>query len=119
MGMRNLLAFLAAAVLTIVGVGLYLGWFTVHRVPAGDGKSGVNIEVDTDKIGDDLHRGGEKLRDALDRARRGGQEASDHGVPPPPPAPPVPTGPAPAPAPFDLELPAPPAPPVPGAKSPR
>src|SRR5262245_35267789 len=59
--MRNLLAFVAALVLTLAGVGLYLGWFQVRTTAPNAGKRTVNIEVNTDKIGDDLREGGEYL----------------------------------------------------------
>jgi hypothetical protein len=59
--MRNLLAFIAALVLTVVGVGLYLDWFKVRTATPNTGRRTVNIDVNTDKIGDDLREGGEYL----------------------------------------------------------
>jgi hypothetical protein len=94
--MRNLLAFLAAAVLTVVGVGWYLGWYRLSSAPADGGKRNVNIEVDTTKIGADVHRGERKVESLLQRRRQepgpakveGGQEASEKDTPiPPPPGP--------------------------------
>ena len=66
--MRNLLAFLAAVAITFAGVGWYLGWYKVESVPAADpGHHKVTIEVDTKQIDADIHKGKEKVRDALDK----------------------------------------------------
>jgi hypothetical protein len=65
--MRNLLALLGAAVVTVVGVGWYLDWFKVHRGPANGGKQNYNVEFNTTKIGEDIHKGGEKLHKALEK----------------------------------------------------
>lgn len=59
--MRNLLAFVAAAALTVAGVGWYLGWFKVQSAPAPAGQRTVNININTDKIAEDLHNGSEYL----------------------------------------------------------
>jgi hypothetical protein len=95
--MRNLLAFLAAATITVLLVGWHLDWFTVRKVSAPEGKSRLDIEFNTGKIGDDLHKGGERLRDAIERARKeksaGGQEPAEAGKPPA--APPAPVRPDP------------------------
>ena len=68
--MRNLLAFLAAGMLAVAGVGWYLGWYQVESTPAPSGKNAVKIEIDRAKIGTDLHKGGEKLQDALEKSSR-------------------------------------------------
>ncbi|HLN30939.1 MAG TPA: hypothetical protein VK395_24585 [Gemmataceae bacterium] len=65
--MRNLLALFAAATLTLVGLGWYLGWYSVKEAPADDGHRSVNIDIDSRKIGQDLHKGEEKLQQALDK----------------------------------------------------
>ena len=72
--MRNLLAFLAAVTLTVVGVGWYLGWFQT-----------VKVELNTTKIREDLNKGGQKVQQLLENRRKdraaskpeGGQEASE------------------------------------------
>jgi hypothetical protein len=76
--MRNLLAFVAAAVLTIVGVGWYLGWFQT-----------VNIELNTTKIREDLNKGEQKVQQLLENRRKdraaskteGSQEPSEQAAP--------------------------------------
>jgi hypothetical protein len=68
--MRNLLAFVAAVVLLFAGVGWYLGWYHVQSAPAPPGHRAVNIDVHTEKIGEDVRRGKERLHEAFDAARR-------------------------------------------------
>jgi hypothetical protein len=82
--MRNMLAFLAAAALTVVGVGWYLGWYRVSSVPTDQGKRSINIELNTTKIDADLRKGENKIHEALekrhsgnDTAPAGGQESSE------------------------------------------
>ena len=72
--MRNLLAFTAAVVLTVAGLGWYLGWYRVHSAPAADGHRNVNIDFNTDKITEDIHRAEKKI---LDHASEHLQPAKD------------------------------------------
>jgi hypothetical protein len=67
--MKNLLAFLAAAVLVFVGVGWYLNWFHVLSSPADSGHKAYRIDFDADKIGADVHKGEQKVVDAIEKAR--------------------------------------------------
>src|SRR2546428_109272 len=55
--MKNLLAFLAALILTVAGVGWYLGWFQVSTTPLAAGHKRVNIDIDTTKVANDLKEG--------------------------------------------------------------
>lgn len=65
--MRNLLALFGAALLTVVGAGWYLGWYKVQSQPASvPGKTSVNIDINTNKISEDLHQGEQKLQHWLD-----------------------------------------------------
>ena len=71
--MRNLLAFFAAVTLTVVGVGWYLGWFRT-----------VKVELNTTKIREDLHKGGENVQHLLEKRKdraeskhEGSQESSE------------------------------------------
>ena len=76
--MRNLLAFVAAAALTVVGVGWYLSWFRT-----------INIELNTTKIREDLNKGEQKVHQLLEHRRKdraegtteGGQESSEPAAP--------------------------------------
>jgi hypothetical protein len=60
-----MLAFLAAAALTVLGAGWYLDWFKLSSVPAESGHRRLNIDVDTDKIGHDLHEAETKIEKKL------------------------------------------------------
>src|SRR5579859_1514380 len=64
--MRNLLALLAAVVLVFAGVGWYRGWYRVQSNAAPPGHHAVNIDIDKDKIGRDLHDGEAELQKVLD-----------------------------------------------------
>jgi len=76
--MRNLLALFGAALLTVVGVGWYLGWYKVRSQPASvPGQHSVNIDIDTNKIGKDLQKGEQKLQNMLDK--KPGAEAATPG----------------------------------------
>jgi hypothetical protein len=66
--MRNLLAFVAAALLTFVGLGWYLDWYKVTSGAASGGHRQVNIDINTDKIGEDFEKGGKEVRKLLDRS---------------------------------------------------
>src|ERR1700722_18673615 len=68
--MRNLLAFVAAAVLAFLAVGWYLGWYQVITRPSLTGHEAINIDVDGKKIGDDIHKAEAKIVDAAEKARQ-------------------------------------------------
>ncbi len=67
--MKNLLAFLGAAVLVFAGVGLYLNWFHIARGPATAGHKAFNIDLNTDKIESDAQKGGAEVLSAIEKAR--------------------------------------------------
>ncbi len=72
--MRNLLAFLAAAALTFLGVGWYLDWYHVKSSPADAGHHRVDIDINRDKIVHDVEqgvqKGEQKLQNALDKEKK-------------------------------------------------
>ena len=85
--MRNLLAFLAALVLTLAGVGLYLDWFKIRTSTPSSGQRTVNIDVNTEKVGEDLQdgadylirKGSEKIRETTeDPPKRDQPRAETH-----------------------------------------
>lgn len=83
--MRNLLAFLAAATLTVAGIGWYLDWYKIQSTPTAPGRRNVNIDIDSKKIEEDVHKGvqkgEEKLQDVLDKKRsEAGSSASEPKV---------------------------------------
>jgi hypothetical protein len=81
--MRNLLAFLAAATLTVIGVGWYLDWFNLHSVPAEAGHRRLSIDVNTTKIGEDLHEAEKKVEHKLtEKNKHGSVPAATDSTPP-------------------------------------
>ena len=71
--MRNLLAFLAFALLVFLGLGWYFGWYKIEKVPTVTGRPGYQIEIDSKKIKQDgtkfLERASDELQEFLDRQR--------------------------------------------------
>ena len=43
--MRNLLAFFAAALIVFAGLGYYLDWYKIDRVPTATGHQQLNIDI--------------------------------------------------------------------------
>ena len=74
--MRNLLALVGAAVVTFAGLGWYLGWYHVQSAATANGHRNVNIDINTDKINDDIHRAEKKI---LEHANERLQPAKDKG----------------------------------------
>jgi hypothetical protein len=70
--MRNLLALLGFALVTFLVVGYYLDWYHVSpRASETTGHRTVEIDINSKKIGDDVHKGVEavekKGHDILDK----------------------------------------------------
>lgn len=63
--MRNLLALLGAGVVIFFGLGWYLGWYKISATPGSDGHRQINIDVDGNKIKNDLQKGEEKIHNAI------------------------------------------------------
>ena len=68
--MKNLLAFLAAAVLMFAGVGWYLDWFQVFNGPAASGHHVFSVDLDEGKIQADVKKGEAKVADVIEKARK-------------------------------------------------
>ena len=81
--MRNLLALLAAATLTVIGVGWYLGWYKLNVTKAPDGNVRIEVDADLKKAGNDasdlLKKGGQAVGEAVDKAN--GSQAAQPGPP--------------------------------------
>jgi hypothetical protein len=67
--MRNLLAFTAALILTVLGVGWYLDWYRLGSAPAPDGHQKVTIDVNTAKISQDVHKAEQGLEHKLSETK--------------------------------------------------
>jgi hypothetical protein len=68
--MKNLLAFLAAAVIMFGGVGWYLDWFQIFNGPAASGHYNVNLDFNARKIEEDVKNGEAKVAEAVEKARK-------------------------------------------------
>jgi hypothetical protein len=70
--MRNLLAFLATALIAFLALGWYLGWYSFQRIPAtAGGHQSFNIDINGSKIGSDLQKGEDKIHNMLDKSKAG------------------------------------------------
>jgi hypothetical protein len=70
--MRNLLALLGFALVTFLVVGWYLEWYHITpKTTATAGHRSVEIDINSKKIGDDVHKGvaagEEKIQHLLDK----------------------------------------------------
>ncbi len=63
--MRNLLALLAVTLLTVAGAGWYLDWFRIQANPADTGHSSYTVDVNKEKIFQDIHSAEEKIEKKL------------------------------------------------------
>jgi hypothetical protein len=67
--MRNTLALVAAVVLAVAGLGWYLGWYQVKSTPLPDGHREIKIDVNGQKIAEDVNKeikqGSQKLDEIL------------------------------------------------------
>lgn len=67
--MKNLLALLAAALVTFGVVGWYLDWYRISSTPTENGRRTVTIDLNSAKIGEDIEKGKEKLSKILDKGK--------------------------------------------------
>jgi hypothetical protein len=73
-----MLALFAAALLTAIGLGWYLGWYKVRSQPASvPGQHSVQIEFDTQKIGADLQNGEQKIKQIIKDKTKDESKPSD------------------------------------------
>ena len=89
--MRNMLALFAAAILTVVGLGWYLGWYKVRSQPASvPGQHSVQIDINTKKIGKDIQQGEQKIQQMIDNKAKeeaaNAKKTSDNLMLPSPPS---------------------------------
>jgi len=80
--MRNVLALLSASLLLFALVGWYRGWYRVENSPAAPGHHSVNIDIDKDKIGKDLHEGEQELQKVITKKLKDDGGKSPESLPP-------------------------------------
>ena len=80
--MRNLLALLGAGTLTFVGLGWYLDWYRVERQPAPAGHQRLQLDINPEKISQDVQAGIERGSDFIDSIRNKPGSQQTNNVPP-------------------------------------
>jgi hypothetical protein len=92
LNMRNLLALVGLVVVGFAGAGWYLGWYKLGVESNNPTHPKFNVEIESDKIKQDLQKGAKQVGGALEREVKG-QFTSQPVVPtnlPPLPEPPPP-----------------------------
>ncbi len=77
--MRNLLSLAALGLIVFLGLGWYLGWYRIQTAPTGDGHQQIEINLNTNKIKNDLNKGESKVHDWLNEP--GGNQQSSSTTP--------------------------------------
>ncbi len=72
--MRNLLALVGLALVLFGGLGWYLGWYKIKTSPGEPGHRDVHIDINTQKLGSDVHNGEQHLQQWLDNGKDGKSE---------------------------------------------
>lgn len=67
--MRNLLALVGAAVVAFLVVGWYLGWYQITTPSSPTGKQSLQVDINPDKITDDVKKGVEQGGQFVDQLR--------------------------------------------------
>jgi hypothetical protein len=73
--MRNLLALIGAALVAFLVVGWYLGWYQISSPTSPSGKQSLQVDINQDKITDDMKRGGELVDQFRDKAKSDSKES--------------------------------------------
>ena len=63
--MKNLLALVGALVVTFAVAGWYLGWYQIQSTPTPSGHREVDVDLNAQKIRDDLQRSAEKIEKVI------------------------------------------------------
>jgi hypothetical protein len=86
--MRNLLAFVGAAILTFLALGYYLGWYNIIREPSSTGHSKLEVDINQEKVAKDVQqgveKGGDKVKEFLDSNQQQGNSTPPTITPLPP-----------------------------------
>jgi hypothetical protein len=68
---RNLIFVLFLAICTFAVVGWFLNWYDIVDVQQQGGRHRLQIDIDTQKIRQDLDRGQTKFKETLERVQQG------------------------------------------------
>lgn len=67
--MRSILALVGAGTVAFLAVGWYLGWYQVSSKPNPAGKQSVSVDINPNKISEDVKKGVEKGGEFVDSIR--------------------------------------------------
>jgi len=82
---KNLVFFLFLLLVAFAVAGYFFGWYQITGVPSGtSGQHRLQIDLNTSKIRDDLHRGGEKLADGIERVKESAEKTKEANAKPKP-----------------------------------
>src|SRR5271166_5545192 len=74
--MRAIFFTLVLAVLIVVGLGFYLGWFQIHTTRDNDNKVHVTLDVNRNKIDQDTQKARERAGQVGNQVKEGVQRAA-------------------------------------------
>ena len=75
--MRAIFFTLVLAVLIVVGLGFYLGWFQIHTTRDTDNKVHVTLDVNRNKIDQDTQKARERVAQVGKEVKEGAKRATD------------------------------------------
>jgi len=83
--MRNLFALVGAGTIAFVGLGWYLDWYKLSRLPAGaaNGSQSLKVDLNASKFTDDLKKGIERGGEIIDHLREGNVKNEENLEPKP------------------------------------
>jgi hypothetical protein len=79
--MRNLLAFFAAAAITLAAIGWYRDWFQIQSQSKAAGTRSVEININTQKIDEDLKKGEQKIIEKTEQKLREQKDTTQDAKP--------------------------------------
>jgi len=74
--MRAFFFALLLAIVVVVGLGFYLGWFQIHTTRDNDNKVHVTLDVNRNKIGQDTEKARERAAQVGNQVKEGVQQAA-------------------------------------------
>ena len=78
--MKNTLALIGLVVVLVVGLGWYLEWYKLVSGPSKDGHRTFNVDVNTNKVTEDIKTGAKKVGEVINDAKSS-SSTPDRNVP--------------------------------------
>jgi hypothetical protein len=79
--MKNVLALVGAALVAFLALGWYLGWYQISSLPSPNGKQAIHVDINSDKVTNDVKTGVEKGEQIVDQIRE--KKSDPQGTPGP------------------------------------